>query len=126
MAPAAALLLALTLGAETELVAGVRVESTVRHTDPPPFPGEERALDLSAFPRLGLRVSGGGAALGAVYSPRLSVLAVGPHPRHELMHEGDLRLQRARGPAFRLEAFGNGAVGRTDLVSESLTTQPGG
>src|SRR5512142_1846668 len=120
MAPAAALLLALTLGAEMQLDAGARVEASARHSDPPTTPGERNAIDLTALPRLGLSVSGSGATAAVAYTPRFSLLAVGPHERGELLHAGELRLGLARGPAFRLEAFGTGAVGRTDLVTERL------
>lgn len=126
MAAAAALLLALTLGAQTQLDASLRVEAAPRRSDPPTLPGERNALDLTAAPRLGLRVSGGGATASMVYSPRFSLLAVGPHSRGEQVQEGELRLQLARGPAFRLEAFGDGAAGRSDLVRESQRGGAGG
>jgi len=118
MAPAAALLLALALRAQAQVDAGVRLEAAVRHGDPPVVAGEGRALDLSALPRLALRVTGGGNSVSAAYTPRFSLLAVGPHARSEQLHEGELRAVMQRGDPFRLEAFASGAAGRTDLVTE--------
>lgn len=126
MAGVAALLLALTLGAEAQVDAGVRLEATARRLDPPDVSGEERSLDLIASPRVALRVAAGEATLRASYFPRFSARGVGRDARAEQMHEGELRLELTRGAPFRLEAFGAAAAGRTDLVSEIQSgTTPG-
>lgn len=122
MASAGALLLALALGAEAQLDAGVRLEAAARSAQPPPVPGEDEAIDLTAMPRLALQVTAGAAALSADYSPRFAVLAVGDDARSEQLHAGTLRLALARGPAFRLEAIADGAAGRSDLVTENRRT----
>jgi len=126
MAGAAALVVALTLGAEAQVDAGVRLEATARRLEPPAVPGEERSLDLTASPRLALRVASGEATLRASYFPRFAARGVGRHVRAERMHEGEVRLELTRGAPFRLEVFGTAAAGRTDLVSEIESgTTPG-
>jgi hypothetical protein len=126
MSSAAALLLAVTLGVETQLDAAVQLEAAVLRTDPPPSPRARNEIDLTALPRLGARVSGGAATLSALYSPRFSLLGVGPQVRREQLQEGELRFQLVRGPRFRLEGFGTGAAGRSDLIRESRSAPPGG
>jgi hypothetical protein len=125
MAPALPLLLALALGLDGRVETGIRTEVRGRRIDPAPTPSQGEAVDLSATPRLVLSLLGAGATLSASYAPRLTAADVGPDARFEYMHEGELRLRLDPDAVWHVEAFANGGLGRTDLVTENRTATGG-
>jgi hypothetical protein len=125
MIGAVPLLLASALGAGGSLDVGVRGEGTFRWDDPALTAGEARNLDATVAPHAGLRLYAGGASAELDYRPRLTLRDIGPDRRRETFHEGEVRLRLEPSAVFRLEAFGAGGVGQTDLVTLNRLAPPG-
>jgi hypothetical protein len=124
MIAAVPLLLAGTLGAGGSLDLGIRGEGVFRWVDPAPSADAARSTDATVTPRLGLRLFNGPASALLVYRPRLTVRDIGPNRQLERYHEGELRLRLEPSSVFRLEAYGEGSAGRTDLVTQGRLGQP--
>ena len=78
MSGISALLLALALGADARVEAGVRLETRARHTDPARPPAAEKAIDVAAVPTASLHVTSGASSLTATYAPRITAADLGP------------------------------------------------
>lgn len=125
MSGISALLLALALGAEARVEAGVRLETRARHTDPARPPEAQRAVDVAAVPTASLHATSGASSLTATYAPRFAAADLGPDVGYEHLQQGELRLRIARGARFQLELFGTGSAGRTDLLTWRQGAPPG-
>ncbi len=125
MSSVTAFLLAAVLGAETSVTAGIRTEGRARHLDPAPVPAQTEAVDVTATPWIGLRLADAGTSFWAGYNPRISAVDIGPDMHWEQMHQGELRLRVAPSTVWSLEAYANGGIGRTDLLTESRSAAAG-
>ncbi|HTP26936.1 MAG TPA: hypothetical protein VMK12_14945, partial [Anaeromyxobacteraceae bacterium] len=117
MGPALPLVLAVALGVDARIEAGIGAEAHARVD--PGASEDAQSLDLTAVPHLALTLKGAGTTFSAAYALRLTGSDVGPNVQYETYQEGQLRLHVEPGTVWSLEGFASAGTGRTDLLTQA-------
>jgi hypothetical protein len=120
-----ALLLAVALGSDVRIDAGVQTEARQRRLLDPPSPALRDALDLTINPRLTAAVTGGLGSATATYDPTFTASDLGPDLHRQHMQQGEARLRLGTRPPWRLDAFASGGIGRSDLITQGRNVGAG-
>jgi len=123
MGPALPLVLAVALGVDARIEAGIGAEAHARVD--PGASEDTQSLDLTAVPHLALTLKGAGTTFSAAYALRLTGSDVGPNVQYETYQEGQLRLHVEPGTVWSLEGFASAGAGRTDLLTQARNPAPG-